>query len=287
MIGEIMNDYDQLLEDFLSTPAEVDYEPEAETPVTNKLATFRAFPKLTVSKENNRQWGRKGTPPMAHKTIQFVREAPFVELLQKKLTVCANELPEVGNYTSALNMCFALGVDALYEYAQEKKKYTSEFRQGKEVPEEWVDIILQDEATYAKLQQKKFEEDLTNLWLPEFKRLGYEQFSQRYGQHSDYAQIIEHCQKAAPLTAMVSQSEEGYTLSSKIKIYLIEWSKDESLVAYKDIEQALVNESILPDPSDIDEFKKAKSVLKAIGSTLKLSGKAQRGYWDLSSLRES
>lgn len=280
-------DYDDIM---ICTPVEVETEPEpeVETPITNKLASFRSFPKLTASKENCKSWGRKGSPPSVHKTIMFTREAPFIELLVKKFTIISNEFPGVGNYTQAQNIALCMAADLMLEELETRHNYYAKFERNEEIPDSWIDLFLTEQAIQAKLQQRKFEEDLNNLWLPEFKKLGHDKFIEKYGQHSNIAEIVDYCKKAAPLVTMVSQ-DEGNTLSAKIKSYLTEWAQSELLVRRADIITALVNEGIFPDPSDIDESKKAMGILKYVGNSLGLSSNdtTKRGIWDLSSLRGS
>lgn len=214
----------------------------------------------------------------------FTREAPFIELLVKKFTIISNEFPGIGTYTQAQNIALCMAADLMLEELETRHNYYARFERNEDIPDEWIDLFLTEQAIQAKLQQRKFEEDLNNLWLPEFKKLGHDKFIEKYGQHSNIAEIVDYCKKAAPLVTMVSQ-DEGNTLSAKIKAYLTEWAQNESLVALKDIRQALINEAILPDPSDVDEFKKAVGTLRYIGSTLGLSGKAGTGLWDLSPLK--
>ncbi|HNT73750.1 MAG TPA: hypothetical protein PKH77_01885 [Anaerolineae bacterium] len=286
-----MSELDLLEEFFKETQTEVETvdnspiieSPQQEEVTTSRRSTFRAFPKIEATKENCKKWHHKGKPA-AKATLIFSREAPFIELLNKKLAVISNEGGR-GYLTGAINDAFCLAVDLLYDQIADFRGYKDAYLRGEEIPETWLQVMLEEQATMQKLQEAKFNEDLTNIWHPTFVRLGFEEFTNQFGQHPAYAQIIEHCQKKAPL-AMV-QSEEGYTLTAKIKNYLAEWSKEQSVVSYKDIEETLLNEAILPGKDDVEAFQKAKSVLKGIGSTLDLPIKGQRGFWNIGKLQES
>lgn len=279
---ELLN---EVLDSGETYPTEPESYDDTEAP---KMAQFRAFPKVTATKDNLKKWGIKGTSPTLHKTILFMREAPYISSLNRKLSIIANEYPNVGNLTAAINACFCIAIDLAYDELGDMRGYKDAYLNGEEIPETWLDVILTEKAAKSKLEVKKFTEDIANVWLPEYKRLGHEEFVKTYGQLSNIADILEQCRKEAPLSAMV-QTDAGFTLTAKILQYLKELAQTETIMRFVDIESALIAEGILPDKSEPEEFNKAKSVLRFIGSKNKLSGKevATHGYWNLSPLNEN